>query len=112
MQRPELPGRRALGVVEAVAAEWVDVGVTERGEAVQRGVVGNDFGVHTGEVIERGCRVARVPDRDSVDEKLLAEGVPMVVVLADGERRAGADDEMAAQRVQRLVVLELTGDPG
>jgi hypothetical protein len=95
VERPELPGRRGVGIVEAVATERVDVGVSDRGEAGERGAVGHEVGVRGGEVIEDGCRLAGVPDEHGVDEQLQAQGVAVVVVLVGGQLGARADDEVA-----------------
>jgi hypothetical protein len=86
-----------LGVVEAVAAEWVDLGAPDRGEPGERGVVGHELGVRGGEVLQGGGGVAGVPDEDGVDEQPQAEGVAVVVVLVSGKLGAGADDDVAEQ---------------
>ena len=83
MERPELPGRRVVWIVEAVADERVDVGVSDRGEAGEHGVVGREVEVRVCEVIEDSGGVAAVPNEHGVDEQLRAEGVA-VVVLAGG----------------------------
>ena len=74
--------------------------VRDRGDAREGGLVGDDVGLGGVEVIDRGGHVAGVPDLDGVDEDLEAEGVAAVVVFVGGDLGAGADDEVAAQRVQ------------
>jgi hypothetical protein len=73
---------------------------------------GDDVWLGGVEVIDRGRHVAGVPDQDGVDEQLEAEGVAAVVVFVGGGLCAGADDEVAAQRVQGRALVELSGDPG
>jgi hypothetical protein len=87
------------------------VRVGDGGDARQRGLVGDDVGLGGAEVIDRGGHVAGVPDLDGVDEQLEAEGVAAVIVFVGGDLGAGADDEVAAQRVQGLALVELAGDP-
>lgn len=79
--------------------------VADRGEPGERAVVGYELGVGGGELVEGGGGVAGVPDEHGVDEQLEAEGVAVVVVLVGGQLGARADDEVAAQGVQRLALV-------
>src|SRR4051812_41194537 len=66
-QRPQLAARDGLGQTEGVAAEHVDVGEAERGEACY-------IAIQHGEALgsqlrERGIHINRVPQHDHVDDK-------------------------------------------
>src|SRR3982750_4009684 len=66
-QRPQLAACDGLGQTEGVAAEHVDVGEAERGEAcyipIQHGeALGS-------QLCERGIHINRVPQHDHVDDK-------------------------------------------
>jgi hypothetical protein len=110
VERPELPGRRGVGIVEAVATERVDVGVPDRGEAGERGVVGHEVGVRVRDVLERGGRVAGVPDEHGVDEQLQAEGVAVVIVLPEQEV-SSASAHAAAYALDAVANSELALTP-
>jgi hypothetical protein len=58
------------------------------------------------EVVDRGSHVARGPDLHGVDKQLEAEGVTTVIVLVGRDLGTGADDEVAAQGVEGLALVE------
>ena len=98
--------------MQVIAAERVDVRVRDRSDPRDRGLVGDDVGPGRVEVVDRGGHVAGVPDLDGVDEDLQAQRVASMVVLVGGDLRALADDEVAAQGVQRLALVQVAGDAG